>query len=156
MKSPHMVMTFHEDYYRIRNLSNQSKLVCKLIICSWFLTMPRGRFQTKATYMQLICSCWFVAMPRGGRFACFAACYLTTPIGKFALFAANYQNNPVTNTELIAIRQGRRGALIHHVNLCFHFSTSQHGYITTNYAYGSILKYPPWEPPVILSTSGRL
>jgi hypothetical protein len=122
IKSPHMVMTFCEDYYRIQDLSNLSKLVCRLI-CSWFLTMPRGRFETKATCMQLICSCWFIAMPRGGRFARFAACYLTTPIGQFAHFAAHYQNYPVTNTELIAVMQGYHGALIHHhVNLCFHFS----------------------------------
>jgi hypothetical protein len=121
MKSPHMVMTFHEDYYRIQNLSNQSKLVCNLI-CSWFLTMPRGRFQTKATCMQLICS-WLVysnAKRRKIRMLC--SLILTMPIGKFAHFAAYYQNYPVTNTELIAIMHGYHGALIHHVNLCFHFS----------------------------------
>jgi hypothetical protein len=47
---------------------------------------------------------------------------LTMPIGKFAHFAAYYQNYPVTNTELIAIMHGYHAALIHHVNLCFHFS----------------------------------
>ncbi len=26
MKSPHMVMTFHEDYYRIRDLSKQASM----------------------------------------------------------------------------------------------------------------------------------